>query len=191
MSYLYEVKYFLFFLFFIMTIKLLIIGASNYETIDLPAWATVEQLALMKNLTGEFKKVWWAVLQSTDLLNDNDLLSFSAGTTRTVTNVDGSTTVVVTSKKISWAAEGLINVRFVKTVVEKELPLPEGITVKEALDLAGIRRGNISINGTPVGFWALLNSDTTIELSIPASTQTNNCEQSDDCDEDEEDDYDF
>ena len=162
--------YILFFLFFIMTIKLLIIGASQFETIELPEGATVEQLALMKNLTGEFKKIGWGVLAATDVLEDNLKLSFSAGTVRTVTNIDGSQSTVITSKKISWATEGLINVRFVRTVVEKELPLPEGITVKEALDLAGIRRGNISVNWTPIWFWALLDGDTTIELSIPATT---------------------
>ncbi len=166
-----------------MTIKLLIIGASQFETITLPEGATVEQLALMKNLTGEFKKIGGGVLAATDVLEDNVTLSFSAGTSRTVTNIDGTTATVITSKKISWAtAEGLINVKFVKTIVEKELPLPDGVTVKEALDLAGIRRGNISVNGTPIGFWAVLNSDTTIELSIPATpaVSENNSDDEDD-----------
>lgn len=168
-----------------MTIKLLIIGASQFETVELPEGATVEQLALMKNLTGEFKKIGWGVLTATDVLEDNVTLSFSAGTSRTVTNIDGTTATVITSKKISWATEGLINVRFVKTIVEKELPLPEGVTVKEALDLAGIRRGNISVNGTPIGFWAVLNSDTTIELSIPAAAPTQATVEYSDEDEDD------
>lgn len=171
-----------------MTIKLLIIGNASYETIELAEGTTVEQLALQKNLVGEFKRVGQGVLQATDVLVDGSTITFAAGSTRVVTNVDGTTSQVTTVKKISWAVndsnnEGLVKVRFTKTVVERELSLPAWVTVKEALDMANIRRGNIVINGVAAGFAQAIDTDTTIELSVPATTTVQTEE------EDEDDDY--
>lgn len=171
-----------------MTIKLLIIGNASYETIELAEGTTVEQLALQKNLVGEFKRVGQGVLQATDVLVDGSTITFAAGSTRVVTNVDGTTSQVTTVKKISWAVndsnnEGLVKVRFTKTVVERELSLPAWVTVKEALDMANIRRGNIVINGVAAGFAQAIDTDTTIELSVPAATAAQTEE------EDEDDDY--
>lgn len=167
-----------------MTIKLLIIGNASYETIELAEGTTVEQLALQKNLVGEFKRVGQGVLQATDVLVDGSTITFAAGSTRVVTNVDGTTSQVTTVKKISGANdEGLVKVRFTKTVVERELSLPAWVTVKEALDMANIRRGNIVINGVAAGFAQAIDTDTTIELSVPATTTVQTEE------EDEDDDY--
>ena len=160
-----------------MQIKLFELGRAQYTTIELPEGATVEQLALQRSVTWVFKRLgtWAPVeLQPNEVLVEWDKLIFAAATVTTVNAADGTTQTVYAQKKISWANEDcVLKVRFVQTVVSKELTVPCGLTVKDVMDLAGIRHWDVRINGEPIWFGKAINEDTTIELAVAQPTADN------------------
>ena len=154
-----------------MTIKLFELGRAQYQEINLPEGATVEQLALQRGVTGVFKRLGTGApveLQPNEVLVEGDKLIFAAATVTTVNAADGTTQTVYAQKKIGGATEEdcVLKVRFVQTVVSKEVTVPCGLTVKDVMDLAGIRHGDVRINWEPVGFGKAIDADTTIELAV-------------------------
>ena len=168
-----------------MNVQLFEMGRAQYQTIELPAWATVEQLALIRNVQGVFKRiVTWsapAELQPTDVLNEGDKLIFAAATT----TVRSDGTVQYSQKKISGANDDTVKVKIVKQAVYGDIVVPSWLTVKDALDMAWVRHGLVKINGELAWFWLVLDSDTVIELAFEEQAPVCNNSCPEHCDEED------
>lgn len=181
-------------------VKVLIIGESEWNDVTLPVGATVAQLALSINKTGQFRKIGGAILKPEDILENEDRLAFSAGDVTTNTDANGTTRTVMRQKKISGANrkeaadDELITVKFVETKTVREVVLPKWISIQAALEMARISHGRISLNGNLVGFGVELqdNSELVLLPSLevpPKKTKTaDKCEDCE-CEGDYDDEY--